>query len=272
MADTADPRDTTPVPSATLLLVRDGASGLEVFMVKRHHRIDFVPGAMVFPGGKVDPADADPELRVRCRGVEGLSDGERAVRLAAIREAFEECGVLLARRRGDEALLSATDLAEVAARHREALHGGRRTLAQLVETEDLELACELPVPFARWITPEGIHRRYDTHFFLVPAPADQLALHDGRESVDSVWISPEEALREERAQRLTIIFPTLMQLQKLGRSHSVAEAVAAARSDTIVTVLPEVVRGEGEPVVRIPAEAGYDVVEAPVSQLFRPGR
>jgi 8-oxo-dGTP pyrophosphatase MutT (NUDIX family) len=256
-----------PVPSATLLLVRDGRSGLEVFMVKRHHRIDFVPGAMVFPGGKVDPGDRDAALQARCLGTDTLPPDELVLRVAAIREAFEECGVLLARPAGEAGLVPPARLRELDARHREALHAGRIGLRAVVEQEDLELACDLPVPFAHWITPEFMKRRFDTHFFLVPAPPDQVADHDGRESVDSVWISPAQAIAEERADRLNIIFPTLMNLELLGRSPTVAEAVAAARRRPVVTVLPRVRQTEAGAMLCIPPEAGYALTEAPVESL-----
>lgn len=247
-----------PVPSATLLLVRDGASGLEVFMVMRHRQIDFAPGAMVFPGGKVDDADHAPELAARCRGLDRLAGEERALRIAALREAFEECGVLLARQRGEAELVPAARAGEIEARHRAALHTGERSLLEIVEREDLELACDLPVPFAHWITPEGAPRRYDTHFFLVAAPEAQVAAHDGQESVDSVWIAPAAAQAEEEAGRLTIVFPTVMQLAKLGRSASVAEALAAARREEVVTVLPWIAPSDDGPVLCIPEDAGYD--------------
>ncbi len=255
------------LPSATILLVRDGPGGLEVFMVQRHHRIDFATGAMVFPGGKVDAADAQPALAARCCSVAGLDEAARVLRVAAIRETFEESGVLLARPRGSEALVSADRLREVEARHRDALNRDETTLAEIAEREDLELACDLLVPFAHWITPEFMPKRFDTHFFLVLAPPDQMAVHDGGESVDSVWTTVEDAVAEAEAGRRTIIFPTLMNLKKLGRSPSAAEAVAAARADRIVTVLPAVVRTERGPMMRLPAEAGYDVVEAPLDDV-----
>jgi 8-oxo-dGTP pyrophosphatase MutT (NUDIX family) len=255
-----------PKPSATILLVRDAAAGLEVFMVKRHHRVDFATGAMVFPGGKLEPDDHHPTLAARCQGA-AAEGGRRALQVAAIRETFEECGVLLARPRGERALVSASRLEEIDARHRARLCGGEVGLASIAETEDLVLACDLLVPFAHWITPEFMPKRFDTHFFLVAAPPDQAAVHDGGESVDSTWITPKAAEEAAESGRHTIIFPTLMNLKKLGRSRSVAEALAAARSAPIVTVLPRVFPGEEGPVMRLPAEAGYDVVEAPLSAL-----
>ncbi len=252
-------------PSATILLVRDGARGLEVFMVQRHHQIDFATGAMVFPGGKVDEADADPALAALVDGA--ASAEERAIRVAAIRETFEEAGVLLARPRGARELVSAARLAELEARHRKALQAGERSMRELALAEDLSLATDLLVPFAHWITPVFMPKRFDTHFFLVAAPPDQLALHDGGESVDSVWTRPADAQAEQAAGRRTIIFPTLMQVQKLGRSERVADALRAARSVPVVTVLPRIEERPTGRVLVIPAEAGYDVVEAPVAAL-----
>ncbi len=254
-------------PSATLLLVRDGASGLEVFMVQRHHQIDFATGAMVFPGGKVDAPDATSALALRCDGVAGMDDGARALRVAAIRETFEEAGVLLARQQGRSELLSGEALRGIEARHRAALNAGERTLAEIVETEDLRLACDLLVPFAHWITPVFMPKRFDTHFFLVEAPSDQLALHDGAESVDSIWLTPADAVAAREAGRRTIIFPTLMNLQKLGRSASVRAAFDAARQSPIVTVFPRVEQRSGVATIVLPDNAGYDVTEAPVSEL-----
>jgi 8-oxo-dGTP pyrophosphatase MutT (NUDIX family) len=261
------PEPATPRASATVLLLRDGARGLEVLMVERHHQIDFVGGALVFPGGQVDAADADPALAARCAGVAGLSAPERALRVAAIRETFEEAGVLLARRRGARGLVDAETLRGIEERQRAALHGGERSLAEVAEREDLELACDALVPFAHWITPLFMPKRFDTWFFLVEAPPDHVALHDGHESVDSLWITPADADAERSAGRRSIIFPTLLNLRKLGRARSVAEAFAAARREPIVTVLPRVEPRGDTPTLVLPADAGYEVVEAPLSEV-----
>lgn len=256
-----------PRPAATLLLVRDGNAGLEVFVVQRHHQIDFAGGATVFPGGKLEPGDSDPTLRERCAGAEGLDDAALAFRVAALREAFEECGVLLARPRGSRELVSFLRLVDFLKRHRGDVRNHRVSMAQLAAAEDLELACDLLVHFAHWITPEGMPKRFDTHFFLVAAPRDQFAAHDGSESVDSAWISPRQALAEADAGTRTIIFPTRMNVARLARSATVAEAIAEARRTPVVTVLPRVEAGPSGPVLKIPAEAGYDVVEAPLDAI-----
>jgi 8-oxo-dGTP pyrophosphatase MutT (NUDIX family) len=253
----------TPVPArlaATILLVRDGVRALEVFMVQRHHQIDFARGAMVFPGGSIDPEDRDPRVRANARGLDDLDGDAAAVRAGAIRETFEECGVLLARPRGSEALLGAARLSELEARYRAELQADRIGIGELAESEGLELACDLLVPFAHWVTPEFMPKRFDTWFFLVPAPADQVALHDGEESVDSLWTTPDAALADRAAGRRTIIFPTLLNLRKLGESANVAVALERARRAPPVTVMPRMERdADGNRTLRIPPEAGYTV-------------
>ena len=237
-------------PASTILLLRDGASGLEVFMVVRHHQIDFASGALVFPGGKIDPPDdvlaADA---ARCADVAGLDPAARAFRVAAIRETFEECGVLLARPRGSDALVDGQRCAALAA--------SGKTFADMLADEDLVLALDLLTPYAHWITPPVVPKRFDTHFFLAAAPADQLAVHDGGESVDSVWVNPGHALREQEAGNYTIIFPTRMNLKMLDASPTVAAAIGAAQARRIVSVLPEPTTLNGERALKIPLEAGY---------------
>jgi 8-oxo-dGTP pyrophosphatase MutT (NUDIX family) len=252
--------------SATILLIRDHRESLEVFMVERHHQIDFAEGALVFPGGKVEASDGLPDLADYCRGAKLQRDDECTVRVAAIRETFEECGVLLARPREDENLVDGARLEALEARYREALVKNECAMLDVVREENLELAFDLLVPFAHWITPVFMPKRFDTHFFLVAAPPDQLAVHDGHESVDSLWTSIPKALELEKSGQRTIIFPTLENVKKLGRSRSVAEALENARRDTIVTVLPKVSKDpDGTLMMEIPEAAGYDTIRAPIS-------
>jgi len=262
-----------PKPASTVMLVRDRpGGGLEVFMVERHHQIDFAGGATVFPGGKLHESDAAPGLRARCRGAAGLGDVQLGLHVAAIRECFEECGFLLARPRGSEELVSALQLADLWKRYRGDVQAHRVSMETIAREEGLELATDMLVPFAHWITPEGMPKRFDTWFFLVPAPEEQILGHDGRELVGARWLTPAEALADADAGRRTIIFPTRMNLAKLGRSGSVSEAIAAARSAPIVTVLPRVERGPEGPVLRIPPEAGYDLAWAPLDEAMKPPR
>ncbi|MBJ20023.1 MAG: NUDIX hydrolase [bacterium] len=276
MSDPTPPATAQPVaarPASTILLLRDGPQMLEVFMVERHHKIDFAEGALVFPGGKTEKSDGEPALAGHCRLANGadaaaLSRDELAVRVGAIRETFEECGVLLARRAGEATLVDAALLGVIAERHREALHEDRMTMLEFVRSEELELAFDLLVPFAHWITPEFMPKRFDTHFFLVDAPGDQLAVHDGIESVDSLWTTIPNALHLEETGRRNIIFPTLENIKKLGRSRSVVQALERARARPVVTVLPRLTKdAQGALMMELPEEAGYDTVRAPIAAL-----
>mgnify|MGYP003686621065 FL=1 len=235
------PPSSTPRLAATILLLRDGAEGLEVFMVVRHHEIDFAAGALVFPGGKLAPGDEDPRVQPRCTGIAGLAPEQITLRVAAIREAFEECGILLARARGEQRLLGPTRLAELGPRYRKVLDKGDLGIADMLETEDLELACEELVPFAHWITPVFMPKRFDTHFYLAVAPAEQLAVHDGSELVDSLWLRPAHALSQAAAGVHTLVPATELNVKKLGFSDRVEAALDAARTHAVVTVVPEVI-------------------------------
>ncbi len=241
-----------PRPASTVLMVRDGASGLEVFMVVRHHKIDFASGALVFPGGSVDADDyaiaADP---ARCGPAAGLDEQSRALRVAAVRETFEECGVLLARPRGSSRMLDGALSAAIGAKAK------GRSFAATIAAEDLELALAALVPFAHWITPPILPKRFDTHFYIVAAPADQLALHDGSESVDSTWINPTRALADALAGKYTLVFATRLNVKMLAQSRDVASALAAARARRIVTVEPAAVKTESGYTFELPIEAGY---------------
>jgi 8-oxo-dGTP pyrophosphatase MutT (NUDIX family) len=243
------------VEASTVLLLRDRPHGLEVFMVVRHHEIDSFSGALVFPGGKVDPGDH--EARQYCRGAEGMADGALAFRIAALREAFEECGVLLAYPKGSEALVSASQTAGIEQRWRGKLTRDEATIGEVCAVEGLELAVDRLVHYAHWITPKVVPKIFDTHFFLAPAPEDQVALHDGSESTDSAWIRPADALKEGEEGSRTIVFPTRMNLMKLGQWATAAEALAGAAAQPVVTVQPEVTPHPEGRTLRIPAAAGY---------------
>jgi 8-oxo-dGTP pyrophosphatase MutT (NUDIX family) len=259
------PPDPAPaLPSATILLVRDAPEGLEVFMVVRHHEIDTASGASVFPGGKLADGDSDPALRAYCDGADGLDDGDLALAVAAIRESFEECGVLLARRAGETGLLDAA-ATEALQDFRAPFESGDLAMADFVAEHELRLACDALVPFARWITPVVVPKRFDTHFYLTAAPADQAALHDGGETVDSIWIRPEAALTEANAGDRPIVFPTRLNLMLLAQAPNVAAALAAARAREVVAVQPEIEDRGGDKAVCIPAEAGYPISEVPVT-------
>jgi 8-oxo-dGTP pyrophosphatase MutT (NUDIX family) len=252
----------TPVaarPASTVVILRDGPGGIEVFMVVRHREIDFASGALVFPGGKVDTQDASEawsELAAKA-----LTAPDRSFLVAAGRETFEEAGLVLARQRGSAELIDAAAADRLVEAHRTRLLKGEVSFVDIVRGEGLTLALDMLVPFAHWITPEPLPKRFDTHFFLVAAPVSQLGAHDGSESVEGLWIAPQQALAEATAGSRTLVFATRMNLAKLSRFRTVAEAVAATRAKPVVTVVPRVKRTPAGRWLQIPAEADYGVTE-----------
>jgi 8-oxo-dGTP pyrophosphatase MutT (NUDIX family) len=249
-------------PAATILLVRDDPA-FEVLMVKRHHQIDFASGALVFPGGKTHQGDHDPAWAEACIGWAGVEEDQRPLRVAAIREAYEETGIILGRYT-DGRLFQGDDRAAAA---RGAVDRGERAFLDLVRELDLHIDLSALSVFARWITPDMMPKRFDTWFYLATASDDQLAACDGRETVDAEWIPPLEALRLAEAGERTIIFPTRMNLQLLGEATDAADATARAAARTLVTVLPKIERREGGGVLVIPPDAGYGAVEEPLSAV-----
>ena len=250
----------TPRPASTVLLLRDGAAGeIEVFMMVRHYEIDFNSGALVFPGGSVDSGDqeiiARPELY---SGGEELDAGSLSFRIAAIRETFEESGILLARPRGSNSLVEAKRAAEIEGRDRAALCEGKTTFLKVLADSEVVLALDELVPYAHWITPEGMPKRFDTWFFLAAAPPEQAGAHDGKESTDSIWVSPREALAGGESGRFKLPFPTTRNLIRLGKQSSVRAALNDSKGKKVVTVMPVMTKLNGGRQLRIPLEAGYD--------------
>ena len=254
-----------PRLASTILILRDAPRGMEVLMVERHHEVDFFSGALVFPGGKLAKGDADPRVLARCTGVEGLSAEQIELRAGAIREAFEESGILLARERDSGEFVGADRATRLGMRYRKPLDSGELGIADLLEAEDLMLACEGLVHFAHWITPRPAPKRYDTHFYLALAPAEQVAVHDGKEMVEAQWIRPTDAIAAQAAGKRTIVTATLFNLRKLNRSDTVAAAMQTARASRIVTVLPEIVERPQGRMMLIPEEADYGVSEYPAA-------
>jgi 8-oxo-dGTP pyrophosphatase MutT (NUDIX family) len=252
-----------PRLAATVILVRDGDAGVEVFMEERHIRSDFVGGAYVFPGGAVDPDDRVPEEL--CAGrtdrsasrLLGIEHGGLAYFVAAIRECFEEAGVLLAYDRSG-ALLDFGDAAKEARfrEWRDRLNASSATLLDLARAEGLRLATDRIHYWGHWITPEGQPRRYDTRFFLGEAPANQTATHDDWELTASAWVAPAEALERARRHEWMIIFPTLWNLRELARFESAGAAAAWAAEESRPRPL-YVPRVTGERVV-LPGDEGYE--------------
>ncbi|MDI1366183.1 MAG: NUDIX hydrolase [bacterium] len=244
-------------PAATVLLLRD-APTFEVLMVKRHHQIDFAAGALVFPGGKSHGGDEDPRWRDLATGWEAVGEDGPALRIAAIREAYEEAGVLLARDAH-----GAFYQGEAAVEIRAAVAEDRVPFIDAVGDLGLKLDLAALTIFARWITPKLMPKRFDTWFYAAHAPSAQQAICDGHEAVDAEWIAPDQALAMAAAGTRKVIFPTRMNLQLLAESASPAEAIARSLTRPLVTVEPWVEGAE----LRIQPHAGYGDVIEPLSAL-----
>jgi 8-oxo-dGTP pyrophosphatase MutT (NUDIX family) len=251
-------------PAATVLLVRD-ASALEVLMVRRHSGVAFGADAWVFPGGKVAAADADPAWDAQSDGDYGHYD--RSLRIAAAREAFEESGLLLAARA--DGSLAGPEECDRLGGQRAAVEADPALFLALMREAGLRLILDRLTPFAHWITPAFEPRRYDTHFFLAVAPAEQIARHDGREAVDHVWVAPETLLQQRLRGEAKLMFPTRLNLEVLAQSPTAADAEARASKRRVVTVEPQVIEREGGGrALRIPAEAGYSLVEESLDKVM----
>jgi len=269
MINEIKPTVVQPRMASAVMLLRDMPSGqdIEVFMVRRVIQSDFMPDVYVFPGGSISaddraaeqtegicmpvaPAVADPEGRTM------LGSGARA---AAIRELFEEAGVLLAYR--SEEILEA-GVAHFAA-YRRAFHERKGSLVAMARAENLRLATDRLGYFAHWITPEGMPKRFDTHFFITAAPTEQEAAHDRLETSEGVWISPADALARCERNVFPLVFATIYQLRELAVFKSVKAALAATTTQHVATRVPILVQENGVTRVYLPEDEanGWDVPE-----------
>ena len=249
-----------PYPASTVLLIRDSMAGPEVFMVKRNHKIDFAYGALVFPGGKLDNQDSDPELLDLCLE-QGLSFDDLAARICGIRETFEEAGILLARDTISGNMIDGKRCAELSSTYRESLHSGSITLLEILKIEKLKLACDKLILFARWITPKSFSRRFDTSFYIAESPVDYIATHDGVESVSSAWMTPSHVLKEADENRATLVFATRMNLKKVANFDNISNLIEITKQQKIITVEPLLSEKGSAVTYTIPIEAGYGITE-----------
>jgi 8-oxo-dGTP pyrophosphatase MutT (NUDIX family) len=255
------------VPAASVILLRDARYGFQVFMARRHIKSDFAPDVYVFPGGKADPEDAVegdhiiPKPPRELASTEPPAVGWVAIHMAAIRELFEETGVLLAR--GHSSSLLDPGAAPLThdrlAAYRDQVKTGHLTMRDVADRESLVYTADQLCLFSNWITPEMFTRRFDTFFFLARLPGGEDPRHaDLHELSDSLWIAPRVALDFHTQGRFPLVFATERILMRLSAAGSINELWAAAETSPVETISPRWTMREGEQIFLIPGDAGYE--------------
>lgn len=251
-------------PAATVMLI-DDRPDLQVFMMERHANTVFAGGMWVFPGGAVDAAD-DPcafqEISIHRTDAEAselmaLESGGLAYYIAAIREAFEEAGILLAL---DKETLKPLDLTDPATerrfqQHRDDINDSSRNFIEIIRDESLILDAGEMHYIARWITPLGPPRRFDARFFITRMPSNQTPIHDDGELVHSEWMSPNEILKQADAEKMVLMSPTLRMIRNLAlfdSAEQVIESAAANQTDDRARVMRDT------RIIVMPGEPGYE--------------
>jgi 8-oxo-dGTP pyrophosphatase MutT (NUDIX family) len=261
------PSPVTPSPAATLVLLRDrAAGGFDTLLMQRHLKSKFAAGDFVFPGGKLHADDNPDDAAEWCAGLQvthaarvlGLEHAPRtalAYWIGAIRETFEEVGVLLARNAdGDPVRVSDPRFSD----YRRACQTDNHAFWSMVTKERFTLATDGLVYFAHWVTPEDLPLRFDTRFFAAELPEGQEASGDDHEVIALRWMSPREALDAQRAGELSLRYPTIRNLMLFDGAATAAHALARLRGRDVPVVRPRVLMEDGKRSVVIPGDPGYD--------------
>lgn len=254
---------TPPVASATVMVVRDGPTGLQVLLVRRHGNSGVLGGVHVFPGGKLDAADRLADAATLDRSAEaclaslgepGLDAGTAlGLHVAALRETFEECGLLLGQAQG--------------AAHVQAVREQTATgvaFAEALRALGLPLTTACVLPWSRWVTPRVpsvTNKRFDTRFFVAAAPEGQAVEHCVREATEAVWLSPRAGLERYWAGEIDLAPPQIMSLSQLSRLADVSQVLAAARSRPPVLIEPEPFDLDGQRVICYPGDPAHSIAE-----------
>lgn len=253
-----DPAGVPVKDASTVILVRDSDRGVEVFLLRRVVGMDFAGGMTVFPGGGVDPSDS--EVSVRWAGPDvgwwaerfGTSEARaQALVLAAVRETFEECGVLLAGPTPETVVADTAPFSSV----RRQLEAREISFGDFLAREGLVLRADLLRPWANWITPLGERRRYDTRFFVAAAPSGQSADGETSEAEEVLWQTPAEALEHWRSGNSVLLPPTWSQLTELAGYSSVADILAV--EPAIPAILPILSKPNGKVHIAFDGSEGY---------------
>ncbi len=256
MADTPPP---TPIPSAAVILLREAAGGFEVLLQQRREQATAFAGVLAFPGGKLAPIDHDPAFRA-ASDIAGDEPYGAPRRLAALRELFEEAGILLARAAASPGYAPRDALLA----ERERLDNEPAAWPRLLAEHGLRLAGEALVPWARWITPVISPRRFDSTMFVAEAPLGQSAL-PGREADEYVWARPADLAAEAERGARSIVFVTRLNLLRLAQYSSIAAVLDAALRGPHDAISPQRIETASGAVMRIPDSAPYPVRELPFS-------
>ena len=258
-----------PKESATVILVRSHpADAWNVFLARRHSRSSFMAEAYVFPGGQIADADRDEKLQ-NCISMPAGFDPRALLQddtlspetaqslfVCAIRETFEETGILLARTRDGSPLnLTSEERNARFTAYRRELNAGRTTLGEMARLENLVFPLDALAPYAHWITPEFLPKRFSTRFFLAALPEDQSAATDQGELTDSLWARPDEVLRRYRSREIVLMPPTLKTLEELARYTCLNDLFAGTRGRAIYPILPE----PGENMIKLPHDPEYGI-------------
>ena len=255
-------------PASTVALIRAGVAGPEVFMVKRHTAVAVMAGAYVFPGGQLSLADGAGDIAALCDGLDGvrdrmggvLDDEARAFKVAAVRELYEEGGILLARNRHRQPVGERAGDIEALDNGREAMVAGR-TFVQVITGNRWRVALDWLTLFAHWVTPDIEPRRFDAYFFLAVEPEPQDASHCGRETTMGLWMRPGEALTRCRRGEIALPPPTWTTLRQLERFSTVEAAMAWARTCPVPRIQPKSVFEGTTRIVTLPGDPSYPAVE-----------
>ena len=226
-----------PRPAATVILARNVSDGIEVFMMERTTAVEFAKGMHVFPGGALDRTDHHPEIASLCVGLDdkaasetlGIEQGGLAYWIAAIRECFEESGLLMGYRGNDQLLALADDEAERLAALRIEMAQSKLSFIDILLKEQVKAATDRIAYYSHWITQAGRPRRYDTRFFVAQAPEGQTALEDNHETVGQIWVRPDQAIDLHHSGSLNLMFPTIKTLESLAPFKYVEELLEYAR-------------------------------------------
>ncbi len=257
--------DTPPAitqPAATLVLLRDGASAPELFMQARAETMNFAAGMMVFPGGKVDEHDRELAASARISGGNRHDLDDTAARIAAVRESFEEAGVLLTR----GAVIPEADFIAAGP----AIAARNLQFGEFLARYDQHIDLDVLRPFARWVPPSDRHiKRFDTRFYLARLPQGAKAGHDGNEAIHSHWTTANDALARADSGQSKVIFPTRCNLARLAQFDTIDAIIDHARNTPVVRIQPELRTIDDETYLCIPEGIGYPFTRQALKQALR---